>query len=172
MAEVQDQQGGPFAGFDPSIREDVEGLAQLGHLQDDFEFAGHHFTIRTLKADEELAATLVCKPYIDSFGQARAWAWARVGLALVSVDNDPNFCPPIGPDKEAFARARFNWVTSRWYWPLGEYLFNRYVALEGRQIEAIRAVANLSDRGLQNSTPSVNSLTEPGDSEPPQTEMT
>lgn len=167
---LQDQQQasheGPFAGFDPEIRNDVEGLIWLGHLEDHFEFCGHHFVIRTLKADEELLATLVIKDYVDTFGQARAWAWARIALALVSVDGHDDFCPSLGPDKTAYAHARFNWVTSRWFWPVGEYIFNRYVALERRQLDAIKRVDSLSKQSLQPSTLSVDSYLEQSDSPP------
>lgn len=126
--------------FDPKVREAVEGLIWLGHLEDSFEFCGHNFVLRTLKADEELAAAAVVKEYTDTLGQAKAWAWANVALALVSVDGDDNFCPPTGPDKLAYARARFQYVTSRWYWPTGEYLFSRYQNLYKTAREALLEV--------------------------------
>jgi hypothetical protein len=167
---LQDQQQaaqqGPFAGFDDSVRNDVEGLAWLGHLEDQFDFCGHTFVIRTLKADEELLSTLVIKDYVDTFGQARAWAWARIALALVSIDGVTDFCPPLGPDKTAYAHARFRWVTDQWYWPTGEYLFNKYVALERRQLDAIKEVDSLSKGSPQPSTLSVDSWITPSDSSP------
>jgi len=137
-----------FDEFDPQVRQDVEGLIWLGHLEDSFEAFGHQYVIRTLKADEELYAGLIAKEFNDSLMEGRAVAWAQVSLALMAVDGDVNFCPPVGPDREAFARARFVWVTSRWYWPLGEYLFRRYAALLQRQVKAFEALQNLSTRSL------------------------
>src|SRR3954471_13092634 len=93
--------------FPAEVSEDVDGLMYLGYLEDSFEFCGHHFVIRTLRGGEELLAGVVSKQYIESQGAARAWAWALVGLSLVSVDHDAAFCPPAGPDKEAYARSRF-----------------------------------------------------------------
>lgn len=142
-AEEADQN--PFADFPSQVREDVEGLMWLGYIEDAFEFAGHHFILRTLRGDEELVAATVSKEYIDTIGQAKAWAWANVSVSLTSIDHDPNFCPPLGPDKTAWGHARFKWVTSQWFWPLGDYLFRRYVLLAERQNDAFRALINLVD---------------------------
>lgn len=126
--------------FDERIKDTVDGLIWLGHLEGSFEFCGHHFLMRTLKADEELAASLVAKEYAETIGQGKAWAWANVALALVAIDGDSEFCPPIGPDKLAYAKARFQYVTSRWYWPTGQYLFKAYEQLYERQRAAIEAI--------------------------------
>lgn len=166
MAEEQFQEqssNDPFSEFDPRVREDIDGLIWLGYLENEVTFCGHTFVLRTLKGDEELNAGLVSKDYVETIGQAKAWAWAKIALSLVSVDSDTNFCPRIGPDKKEFARARFNWVTSQWHWPVGEYLYTELVNLEARQIEAVRAIQNLSERSLPNFTPSQDSWTEQGD---------
>lgn len=133
----------PYTRFPDEIRQDVEGLMWLGYLEDSFEFCGHHFVLRTLRADEELLAAQLSKEYVDSLGQAKAWAWSNICLSLLSVDYDEAFCPPLGPDKAAFARARFQWVTSRWFWPIGRHLFARYAALYKRMEDAVEAMANL-----------------------------
>lgn len=157
----------PFAGFAPEVQEAVEGLLWLGHIEEEFEFCGHTFVLRTLRGDEDLAAAKVSKEYLETFGQLAGMAWATVALALVSVDGDEAFCPPIGPDKEAFARARFKYCTSRWYWPLAEYLFASYEGLRKKQTDAIQAVQDLSHRGPQTFSPSADSSNEQGDSEIP-----
>jgi hypothetical protein len=153
-----------LATFPPEVRLAVDGLMYLGYLTDSFSFAGHKFSIRTLYGNEELLADKLVKEYIETTGQARAYAWSRVALALISVDGREDFCPPIGPDEWEYAQGRFQYVTSKWFWPLGEYIFNRFAELQQRQVEAIRAVQDLSTRSLRNSTPSPDSLTEPGDS--------
>ncbi len=159
-------QENPFNEFSSRIQEDIDGLIWLGHLEHEFEFCGHTFGIRTLKADEELAAAQVAKDYIydgNPFA-ARAYAWSQIALALVSIDGSEDFCPPVGPDRIAFAKARFQWVTQRWYWATGEYLYTEYTALLQRQVEAINAIQDLSNRSLPISQPSVDFSTEPGTS--------
>lgn len=150
--------------FPPEVREDVEGLLWLGYLEDEFDFCGHSFVIRTLRGDEELLATLVCKEWVESLGQTRAWVWAQIALALIAVDGDDAFCPPTGPDKRAYARARFQY-TQRWYWPVAEHIFAKYVELQKRQSEAFKRVEDLSQGNLPMFSPSVGSSTEAGDSE-------
>lgn len=159
---------GVFDDFSEEIQRDVEGLVWLGHLESEINWCGHTFVIRTLKAEEDLVAGLLAKEYIDSVAASKAWAWANIALALVAVDGDTNFCPAIGPDKVANARARFRWVTENWYWPVAEYLFACYLELVDRQKNAIREVEDLSSRSLNPSMPFADSLTEEGDS----TEMT
>lgn len=138
----------PFDRFPEEVQRDVEGLTWLGHLSEDYEFCGHHITLRTLRGDEELAAGKVAAEYAGTAAEAKAYAWAHVGLALTQVDGDDNFCPPAGPDREAFARARFRWVSSRWFWPTCEYWFSQYVDLMRRQIKAYQAMQDLSQRSL------------------------
>lgn len=151
--------------FPAEAREDVEGLLYLGYLEDDFELYGHSFVIRTLRGDEELLAALVCKEWVETLGQTRAWAWSQIALALVSVDNDLEFCPQISPDRRAYARARFQYVTSKWYWPVAEKIFEHYLELQKRQLEALERVEDLSQGSLLMSQPSVGSLTSKGVSE-------
>src|SRR4051812_18330419 len=97
---TESQVQGDLDSLPSQVRDRVDGLVWLGHLQDDFEFCGHHFTLRTLKADEDLLAGILAKKYSETLGQGKAWAWAHVALALVSVDHDDDFCPPLGPDRE------------------------------------------------------------------------
>jgi hypothetical protein len=163
MAEEKQSLG--FDEFPDDIREDVEGLIWLGHLEDDFEFAGHRFTIRTLKADEELYAGLLAKEYLDTMSQAKAWAWANIALCLVAVDGDEHFVPEIGPDRETNARGKFRYVTSKWYWVVGDHIFNRYLLLSERQLRAVEAVRDLSPRSQPPSQPSADSSTDQGDSQ-------
>lgn len=163
MTEQQEQPVDPLHGLDPRVRENVEGLIWLGYLEREFEFCGHTFHIRTLKGDEDLAAGLAVKEYVETFSQARAWAWAKVGLSLIAVDGDTTFCPPIGPSKEEFAKARMRYCSSRWQWVLGEYLYAQFVDLDREAIEATKAVQNLSSRGLESFTPLPDFSTELGD---------
>jgi hypothetical protein len=153
--------------FPDEIREDVNGLLFLGHLEDDFEVFGHHFVIRTLKGDEELNAGVLTKEYQDTLSQSKAAIWANVCQALVSVDYDNDFCPPAGPDKLSHARARFRYCTHNWYWLTAWEIWGRLRLLNARQLAAANAIRDLSTRSPENFSPSPDSLTEPGTSEEP-----
>lgn len=163
MSQVEEEQSG-LASFPDDVREDVDGLIWLGYLEDGFDFCGHHFVIRTLRGDEELLAALVAKDYTDTLGQSRAWAWAQIALALVAVDHQDDFCPPAGPDKKSYARARFNYVTTNWYWPTAQYIFGRYAELLERQAAAVEAMEDFSQGNLPTFMPFADSLTDRGDS--------
>lgn len=166
QVEVEEEQG--FSQFPLEIQQDVDGLIWLGYLEDSFSFCGHHFVIRTLRGEEELLAAAITKEYVETLGQSRAWVWAVISLALVSVDHDDSFCPPLGPDRLAFARARFAYVTQNWYWPVAAFIFDKFTGLQERQAEAISAVEDLSQGNLAMFTPFADSSTDKGDSEPPQ----
>lgn len=152
----------PFDQFDQSIREDVDGLIHLGELSKDVEFCGHTFGLRTLRIDEEIAAAKAIDSFRETLKEPEAWQASQVGLALTHIDGDSDFCPPIGPDKTALARARFQYVTSKWYQPTIDYLFSEYVTLLEKQLTATRAVQDLSQRSQPTFSPSLDSLTESG----------
>lgn len=161
MSEEQ-VQSDTFDHFPEATREAVDGLLWLGHLQREVSLAGHTFMLRTLKADEELIVALLTKEYMDTMGQTVAWAWAHVALSLVAVDGDQDFCPPIGPDKIANAKARFRYVT-QWYRPVGEHLYGEYAQLLQSQADAMEAVRDLSQGSPSTSWPWADSLSEQAD---------
>jgi hypothetical protein len=154
-----------FEDFPPEVRDDVEGLMWLGYLEDEFTFCGHHFVIRTLRGDEELLATLVTKEFVETLGQAKAYVWAQIALALSAVDGDSDFCPPVSNNKREYARARFQYCTGKWFWPLATFIYGKYTALLERQTEALARVEDLSNGSQLMSTPFAGSSTESGDSE-------
>lgn len=151
--------------FPPEVSEAVDGLAWLGHLETTVHFCGHSFTLQTLKAGEELEASLLAKEFQETFGQVKAQAWAHLAMAVVAVDGNYDFCPPIGPDIRKHGQAKFSYITSNWYWPIGEYLFGEYVQLVQRQVEALDALEDLSSRNLRNSWPTEDSLKGQDDSQ-------
>lgn len=156
--------------FPPEVQENVEGLMFLGELYDDFDFCGHHFVIKTLRGDEELLAALICKEFVDTVGQARAWIWALVSMCLVSIDGDENFCPPLTSNKRDYARARFQYCTRNWFWPLAVHINQKYAELQQEQEEAMARVEDLFKGSLPTSMPFAGSSKEQGDSEEPPSE--
>lgn len=159
---MEESQVNVFEEFDPQTRQAVEGLTFLGHLTKDVEFCGHTFTLRTLRAGEEIAAGQAIEETRGTVKEPEAWMGAQVALALITIDYDDEFCPPAGPDQVAFAKARYRWLTTNWYPPTIDFLYQEYLDLKREQIEAFRAAQDLSARSLPPSSPSVDSLTEPG----------
>jgi hypothetical protein len=153
-----------FEGFDPQVREAVEGLIHLGHLTTDVEFCGHTFGLRTLRLGEELAAATAMEKYRGTLKEPHAFAASQVALALTHVDGDEDFCPQAGPDLTAFARARLNYLNTNWYWPVIDYLYLELSRLLEKQVDAIRSIQDLSTRSLRSSSPSVDSFNEQGTS--------
>jgi hypothetical protein len=83
----------------------------------------------------------------------------------VAVDGDEDFCPPIGRDKESWARARFQYCTTKWFWPLAVRLWMSYANLLQRQSAAMDAVEDLFAGSLPTFSPSADSLTDRASSE-------
>jgi len=158
-----DEQG--IEAFEPDIRDDTNSLIYLGRIEDSFHFCGHTFNMRTLYGDEELLAGLVCKEYAETWTQHKAWAWSLAALALTAVDGDQDFCPRQTRDPKAYAHARFNYCTSQWFWPVGNYLYNCYRSLEQRQAQVLSEVEDLSRGILPMSTPFAGSSIDKGDSQ-------
>lgn len=168
---MNSQESTPFDAFPESVREDVNGLIWLGYLEDTFSFCGHNFVIRLLRGDEELLASLVTKEYAETLGQAKAHIWATVALALVAVDGAEDFCPPGTPAKESYARARFQWVTGNWYWPVAIFIFERYTALQTRQQEALEALEDFCKGSPSIFSPWPGSSTDKASSPSPQPDI-
>lgn len=155
-----DEEKNDLAQFPPEVRVAVEGLIHLGELSEDFTFAGHTFTLRTLRAGEEIAAAQAIQTFRDTLKEPDAWMAAQVGLALVEIDGEGDFCPQAGPDLAQFARARFNYVTKNWYWPVIQYLFRCYSTLLEKQLDAIQVMQDLSPRSQPIFSPSADSSIE------------
>ena len=130
--------------FPDEIVDDVDGLIWLGYLEDTIDYCGHEFVIRTIRSEEQLLAALVTKEYTETLGQAKAWVAAHVGLALVAIDGDEDFCPQAGFSKKDYARARFKYVTSKWYEPTINRIYEAYADLLARQAEVLEEMENLS----------------------------
>lgn len=157
--------------FPPAIREDVEGLIYLGYLEDTFEFCGHQFCIHTLRGEEELLASLVCKEFQETMGEPRAWIWALISMCVDAVDGDENFCPAIGPNRREYAKARYNYCTKNWYWLTAAYIHEKYAALLVRQAEALKRVEDLYKGNRNTFMPSAGSSTDKGSSEEPEEDV-
>lgn len=166
MAETPGPQR--LSEFPEQVSEDVRGLSWLGYLEDSFSEFGHHFSIRTLKGDEELAVGILTKEYRETMMEVKAFVWANTALTLTSVDHDDEFCEAVSTDPLENYRARFNWCLSNWHYPLAEEIYRRLEALLIRQQAAMAAMRDLSYRSQVSYSPSPDSSTEAADSERPE----
>lgn len=165
--DMGDGEAHSLSDFPEEVQRDVEGLMWLGHLEEEYVFCGHRFVLRTIKGDEELLASLACKEFNETLGQARAWIWAILGQAITSIDgiSFEDICPDLSNDRLQNARARMSHLSGSWYWPLAAFLNARYNELIERQSAAIAALEDLSKGSLHTFTPFVGSSTERGNSE-------
>jgi hypothetical protein len=155
-----------LSDFPIQVQEDVNGLMFLGHFEERYEFCGHTFVLRTIKGGEELKASLICKEFNETLGQARAWTWAILSQCLTTIDGAEDWCPDQSTNELLNARARFSYLSNGWYWPTAAFLFARYNELLERQSIAIQAMEDLSYRNQPMSMPSAGSSKPQGNSEP------
>lgn len=137
MSEFGEDYYTPEGPFPPESSAAITGLLQLGRLEKQVSYAGHTFVVRTLKAGEEIAVTLITKDYAETMGYAKAYAIAVVAASLELVDGAPLF-GQLGPDMVTPIEQKYHTV-SQWYWPTIEYLYNEYTELLREQFEAFEA---------------------------------
>jgi hypothetical protein len=131
-----------LAEFPPDVAEDVSGLLYLGQLTQHVSWAGHSFLLRTLRLHEELAIGLITRKYEETFTLGKAVAAATVGAALMEVDG-VEFATPLGPDAESSIDHKFHEV-QKFFWPVIETLYEKYLLLQQRQLEAFGALESKS----------------------------
>lgn len=137
MSDFGEEEYTPEGPFPPESAVAIHGLLHLGYLEKQVSFAGHTFVLRTLKAGEEIAATLVVKEYSETVGYAKAYAIAVVSASLELVDGAPMF-GALGPDMVTPIHQKYS-VVSQYFWPVVEFLYKQYLALLEEQIEAFKA---------------------------------
>lgn len=130
--------------FDPRWRDELRGLIYLGALTDEFDWLGHHFKIRTLTTGELAEVALIAKPYGDSEAALKAWQAAIVAACIVSVDGQPIALPLTSEIDDSLVRAKFRYVMEKWFPPILDVIYNRYVALEYTVREVIEAMGKAS----------------------------
>lgn len=166
----------PWEAFPEEHRDAVTGLSVLGQLEDTVHFCGHTFVLKTLRPNEKAAIAGAISPWQSTVSAVEVYNNAHVGMALVSVDGHEDFSPAAGPDLEAFARARLNYVTgpTGWWQPTLDFLYQKYLELELKSVRAVEALRDFYEGGktptptsLLPSTDSVEDMTNRESSTPP-----
>lgn len=144
-AEPHPPDGGfPVPEFDPRLIEEFEGLLFVGALKARFVWFGHTFVIRTLHQGELLDATLVCKPWIGTQGDWKAYVTAIVAACIVSVDGRELPIPLVNEVHESLLEERFNYVNSKWFPPTVDVVYDRWLLLEAKVNEIMEAAGKVS----------------------------
>ena len=128
--------------LDPRYRQDFDGLLYLGSLRDEFKWAGHTFTIRTLTVDEMLEVGLIVKRYDETIGSNRAYITAVVAACLERVDGK-SVHSPLGP-RESPLEERFRYIRESWYPWTADRVYNQFLMLETRVAQIIEAMGEVS----------------------------
>lgn len=121
---------GELPEFDPQHRQALTGLMFLGRLEDDFEWLGHKFVIRTLTAGEQVEVGMLVKPYLGTRVEWRAYQAAMLGAAVVSVDGEPISVPLVQNDGVSDTRRKFEYILKNWYSPIIDAVYQRINVLE------------------------------------------
>jgi hypothetical protein len=135
------EDGTELPQFDQKYAQPFTGLAYLGALTDKFSWLGHEFVIRTLGPDEQLAISLVVKPWVGSQGEQLAYMTAVAAMATVSADGT-ELPTPYGEDSKLaeWAERRFAFVKANWFdYTIGE-VFEKYLSLEDTARQVVVAM--------------------------------
>jgi len=151
-----DETAGMVVPFDRRYAVPFEGLVYLGALTTEFSWWGHHFVIRTLGKDDELAVPLVIKPWRGLLGEESAMATCMAGLCVVTVDGKELPIPLGGEDPLAWAHQRFEYAKANWFDVVINKIYNELLVLEGRSREVIEAMEKAS--APMASTPTSNAI--------------
>ena len=139
----QDQQQ-PLPEFDPRWRDEFRGLTFLGALSDEFEWLGHRFKIRTLTTGELAEVALIAKPYAESEAALKAWQPAPVAACVVTVDGQDLVVPLTSEVNDTHVRAKFRYVMDKWFPPVLDVIYTRYIGLEYTAREVLEAMGKAS----------------------------
>lgn len=128
----------PLPEFDPKVREDFEGLMFLGALSDEFEWMGHTFLIRTLRVGEVLEVGLLHREYVGTVTDVKAYQAAVVAACVMQVDGRSMPFPITIEDADTALRNRFQYVLDKWFPPVLDVIYEKYLLLEAR-VERVMA---------------------------------
>lgn len=120
--------------FNEKVKDDFEGLLYLGLIQKTFKWGGHTFRIKTLNSDERLRAAQLCKPWLGTVEEARAWIIATVALSTIAVDGKA--VVPLGMDDDLTAESKYAWARQQFPWTI-DAIMSEVTDLEKRVEEAI-----------------------------------
>lgn len=138
------EQEAPLPTFDERHREAFTGLLFLGALKDTFEWAGHRFSIRTLRSQELVDCGVATRKYQGTDGQMKAFQTAIMAACLIDVDGQGVAIPIVLDANQPEFDARFVYMMKNWFPGVADAVYNKYILLEITAREVIEALGGLS----------------------------
>lgn len=150
MTEVWDEQ---FARAESKLEGDSLGLQEpeeeypsgelisllhIGNLSKEVNIRGHLVRLRTLTMGEELEVGPLIQRYNGTPEEGRAYACAVVASAIESVDGKPLVLSLGKEESIGIQQQKFDYLRSRWYWPVIQEVYEEYVALQREQLAALQ----------------------------------
>jgi hypothetical protein len=129
--------------FDPRVKEDFEGLMYLGRLTDEFKWLGHHFVIRTLTVDEILEVGILHRLYSETVSDTKAYQAAVVAACVITVDGKALPMPLSTEPTDTDLINKFRYVKRSWYPQTLDAIYERYLLLEAKVDEVIKAMGKV-----------------------------
>jgi hypothetical protein len=125
---------------------DLQQLVDIGHLTTDFDLFGHSFCLRTLLPAEEWIAATIIEKWGGTLAEGKAYMAATLAAALVAVDGKA-LTRPLGDSIAELGAAQlknFNYISTKWRWPIIERLYGEYSELVMRQAAALEELEGKS----------------------------
>jgi hypothetical protein len=139
----------PVKPFPDEMRQPFNGLAFIGKLTSDFVWMGHKIVIRTLTDDEVLEVGLLVKPYMGTYGEAKAYQTACVAACVVSVDGQPLPMPLSNVTAAEWLQTRFDWCKGQWHPIVFDAIYQEFLLLDDdveRVLEAMGEALGRTDQ--------------------------
>lgn len=129
----------PLKAFPERHKEALTGLMFLGRLEEEFEWLGHKFVIRTRTAGEQIECGVLIQPTVGTRLEMKAWEASVVAASVVSVDGMP-IITPVDLSRTPTLRERYDYVITNWYPPVIDAVYERAYALEQEMRAVVAAM--------------------------------
>lgn len=130
-ADLAEDESRGDALFPEGYLEPLRGLMFLGYMEDEVEYAGHTFLIRTLTEGEILRIGQLMKAYRGSVTEAESRKMYTVAACMMNVDGEPVYRPYNEEYDLIYEKAQ---VIKRWFPAVVNAVYNAYLELEGTAI--------------------------------------
>jgi hypothetical protein len=127
--------------------EALVGLMNIGRLTKDISIYGDDLRLRTLKIGEELEVGLLISKWTGTPEEGRAYAVATVAATIETL-NGKKLVQTLGPSNDDELRRKFDFVRTRWYWPVIQQIYEEYIGLQREQVKALEELRSKSQASL------------------------
>lgn len=125
---------------------DLRDLVEIGHLTSSEQVFGHEFVLRTILPVEEFVAASIISKWGGTLAETKAFQAAYLAASIVSVDGRP-MTRPLGPSVQEVGAAQlknFNYIITKWHWPIIDRIYDAFAGLVLRQNDALEELEGKS----------------------------